>query len=204
MEPLAGHHVHSVLLLDVLGVQRAGGLRWYDQRHHVHTSAQSRGVALTLVTLPFLGILLNTFNLFFASLPILAFSLFDMDLIPEDLLRFPEVYTEGIKNTGFTKVPAAWQSVFFLSVFPFLFGCYWFIRGCCVFCFFFIFLFFLWGGLQPDTYSHCIVQRVYWSWVGTGMWHAVWVFWLPWFSLQHLGLWAQVSKGVWGFAPRGS
>jgi len=46
-------------------------------------------------------LLLNTFNLFFASLPILGYATLDRDLNPDELMRFPEVYKSGIKGSGF-------------------------------------------------------------------------------------------------------
>jgi magnesium-transporting ATPase (P-type) len=47
------------------------------------------------------GILLNTFNLFFASLPIIALAVFDRDLNTNELLEYPELYRTGIAGTGF-------------------------------------------------------------------------------------------------------
>lgn len=40
------------------------------------------------------GVLLNTFNLFFTSLPILFLSVLDRDLEPQDLMAYPEVYRD--------------------------------------------------------------------------------------------------------------
>jgi len=57
------------------------------------------------------GILLNTFNLFFASLPILGVATLDRDLEPLELLHYPEIYREGIRGSGFNN-RVYWSWVF--------------------------------------------------------------------------------------------
>ena len=47
------------------------------------------------------SLILNSFNLFYTALPILAIAILDRDLGDTELLDHPQVYASGRANTGF-------------------------------------------------------------------------------------------------------
>lgn len=97
------------------------------------------------------------FNLFYTSIPILLYATYDKDVAISDALRFPQLYSAGIKNEFFN------------------------VRACvsillCAFLlFYYCFLFSLF--LQPQT-------RVFWGWVIDGFLESIIVCILSFYFLR--------------------
>eukprot|EP00736_Rhodelphis_marinus_P004197 Rmarinus@m.28948 len=66
------------------------------------------------------------FNLFFASLPIIAFSIFEQDVTQETALKNPKLYVDGISRVYFnTRVYWLWQANAVWHSLVVCFGCLW-------------------------------------------------------------------------------